>query len=557
MISVYHLLLILHLASALALGALLVLALRNRSERAAPWLAGVCAFLLLWVGAYTCELTVSGLADKLLWADVQFIAATALPLLWLVAVRLAVGKEPPAGRLLAVLVLTALAAVVCVFVDPGHLFRGHPALDARGPLVFVDADYGVLYYAAWLPFVAGLLAVAVLTLAKTLLRGPRGLRARAALLLAGTLLPVAGAVLFVAGVLPWPNWNPAMASVSVAAVIVACAFLVGRLFSIAPLARSTVVEQLADGVIVCDARGRVGDCNPAALQLLPELRWARGRMLHDVLAGRIELLRALDTAREVSRGGRAVVAAGGGEGEASLEAREPGVGCVRVWVGDRSEPVRRHHLSVRSTPVYARSGRRRGEAVVLRDVTETVEMLRRLREQATTDSLTGLLVRRRLVELGRREVDRARRQSRPLAVLLIDVDGFKTINDAYGHPAGDELLRAVAAVGRSELRSFDLLGRYGGDELAAVLPELGLEDALDVAERLRLAVSALAVWHGDACIRATVSIGVACGGTEGESLEDLIAAGDRALYTAKAAGRDRVAPTAGEGAASEGAASSR
>lgn len=539
MVSIHQILLILHLASAAALLALLVLALRNHLEPAAPWLAGVCAFLLLWVGAYTCELTVSSLADKLVWANAQFIAATALPLLWLVAVRLAVGKAAPAGWSLALLALGALSAVVCIYADPGHLFRGHPALDARGGLVFVDADHGVLYYAVWLPFAGGLLAAALWVLGSTLVRGPQELRARAGLLLAGTLLPVTGSIVFVAGVLPWPNWNPTMAIVSVAAVIVAGALMYGRFFSIAPLARSTVVEHLADGVIVCDMHERVGDCNPAAVHLLPELRRARGKRLSDVLAGRAELLQALAEARGSVGDDTAAEPAVAG-GEASLEDLEHGVGSVQIWAGDGAGPVQRHHLSVRATPVYARSGRRRGEAIVLRDVTGTVEALRRLRQMATTDSLTGLLVRRRLIELGRDEVDRARRQGRSLAILLIDVDGFKEINDTYGHPAGDELLRAVAAVGRTELRSFDLLGRYGGDEFAAVLPDVGPEEALAVAERLRQAVSALAVRHRDVYLRTTVSVGVVCGGTEGESLTELIAAVDGALYAAKTGGRDRV-----------------
>jgi diguanylate cyclase (GGDEF)-like protein len=534
---VYTLLLILHLASAVALLALLVLALRNHTEPAAPWLAGVCAFMLLWVGAYVCELAAAQLADKLIWADLQFVAACALPVLWLVAVRLAMGQSRPPRWLLGVLSAVALALVVSIYINPGHLFRGQPSLDSSGPLTFVAADYGALYYYVGMPFACGLLAVALLTLVRVLVRGPRELRARSALLLAGTALPVVSGALFVFGLLPWPNFNPAMASVSVAAVAVACALLYGRLFSIAPMARGRVVEQLADGVIICDAHSRVNDCNPAARRLLPELRRAKGRLLTDCLAGRVELLRALDSARDYA----AVATHASGDSETSLDLLEHGVGSVQIWAGDGAGPTQRHHLSVVTTPVYSRSGRRRGEAIVLRDVTSSVEVLQRLRRMATTDGLTGLLGRGHLLELGRREVDRAERQGGSLAVILLDIDGFKAINDTYGHLAGDELLRAVASVARSELRSFDLLGRYGGDEFAGVFPGLGPQEALALAERLRLAIAALAVWHGDACLRATVSIGVACGGDEAESLTDLIAAADGALYAAKTDGRDGVA----------------
>jgi diguanylate cyclase (GGDEF)-like protein len=268
--------------------------------------------------------------------------------------------------------------------------------------------------------------------------------------------------------------------------------------------------------------------------MLPELRWARGRVMTDALAGRAELLEALDAARDQAR-----VRADVNAPETSLELLEHGVGSVQIWSGGSPGPTQRRHLSVVTTPVYSRLGRLRGEAIVLRDVTGPVDMLHRLRRIATTDDLTGLLARRHLLELGRREVERAGRQGGAPAVVLFDVDGLKAVNDTYGHLAGDELLRAVGVAARSELRSFDLLGRYGGDEFAGVLPDLGPEDALAVAERLRLAVAALAVWHEEVCLRATVSVGVACG-SAGESLTELIAAADAALYEAKEAGRDRV-----------------
>jgi diguanylate cyclase (GGDEF)-like protein len=537
-LSVYTILLTLHLASAVALLALLVLALRNHTEPAAPWLAGVCACMLLWVGAYTCELAVARLDDKLIWADLQFVAATALPLLWLVAVRLAVGRPMPPRWLLAVLAVVGLVIIAGVYANPGGLFRGEPTLDLSGPIPFVDADYGPLYYVGWLLFASGLLTATVLTLGSVLVHGPRTLRARSMLLLAGTALPIVSGLLFIGGVLPWPNFNPTMAVVSVATVVVACALVYGRLFSVAPLARGRVVEQLADGVIICDAHGRVSDCNPAARRVLPELRCARGRLLTDALAGRVELLEAFDAARDEARV-KAEVKADVNAPETSLELLEHGVGSVQIWSGGGPGPTQRRHLSVVTTPVYSRLGRLRGEAIVLRDVTGSVEVLQRLRRIATTDELTGLLARRQLLELGRREVDRAQRLGGTLAVVIFDVDGLKAINDTYGHLAGDEVLRLIGAVARSELRSFDLLGRYGGDEFAGVLPDLGPQEALAVAERLRLAVATMAVWHEEVCLRTTVSVGVACG-SAGESLTELIAAADEALYEAKEGGRDRV-----------------
>jgi diguanylate cyclase (GGDEF)-like protein len=131
-----------------------------------------------------------------------------------------------------------------------------------------------------------------------------------------------------------------------------------------------------------------------------------------------------------------------------------------------------------------------------------------------------------------------------MAALLIDLDRFKLVNDDYGHAAGDRVLRAVAAASAGQLRNFDLLGRYGGDELCALLPGVADDLALAVAERLRAAVSGLSVWSDGEFIRVTVSVGVAVAdSTSPRELPDLIAAADVALYRAKNSGRNRVAAT--------------
>lgn len=534
----YHLLLTLHIVSAATLAVLLGIAFHSRREPAAPWFGGVVGALLLWTVAYTLELAVPDLGDKLVWANVQFIGASTLPVLWLMAVRVTVGKPTPRRWIVIALSVIAGGIIVCAVVNPGHLFRIAPTLDVSGPFPLVAADYGWLYYLSWVPFAYGLFSVTIFTLCRSLLYGPRELRVRCALLLAATLLPMVAGGLFVTGALPWPNFNPAMASISVAAIIVGCVMLSGRLLDVTPLARETVVEQLDDGVIVCDAKGRVTDCNPAALALLPELRVrAVGRPLEDIVAGCGELSRALAAAR----GDAPASGAAGDLPGAPLHIPDEALASVEVTTSGAGSAPRHRHVAVVATPLLARSGRRVGETVVLRDVTTNVDLLQQLRRLAITDELTGLYTRGHLLELGRREIDRARRKRQTIAVLLLDVDGFKAINDQHGHLAGDELLRAVAAVCRDEVRSFDVLARYGGDEFAALLPDLGPDEARAAAERLRCAIASMTVRHRDVRLAVTVSIGVACGGRPGETMTDLIETADAALYEAKARGRDQVA----------------
>jgi diguanylate cyclase (GGDEF)-like protein len=157
---------------------------------------------------------------------------------------------------------------------------------------------------------------------------------------------------------------------------------------------------------------------------------------------------------------------------------------------------------------------------------------------ATTDSLTGVPNHRALLFSLRAEFERARRYRRPLAVLFLDIDHFKQINDQHGHAAGDMSLASFASVVSKTLRSADSFGRWGGEEFLAILPEADDDEALRTAERIRHAVAE----HPIASIgadRLTCSIGVAVWPEHADDPSALIAAADRAMYTAKTLGRDR------------------
>jgi diguanylate cyclase (GGDEF)-like protein len=160
--------------------------------------------------------------------------------------------------------------------------------------------------------------------------------------------------------------------------------------------------------------------------------------------------------------------------------------------------------------------------------------VRRLRAAAATDAKTGLLNAAGWERAALREVAAARRTGRPVAVLLVDLDHFKGVNDRLGHLAGDAVLRRVGAALCTGVRASDTVGRFGGEEFVALLPGAGDSDALAVAERLRARIRAL---PGEPL---SVSIGVACAPTDGVELTTLLGAADRALYRAKRCGRDRV-----------------
>jgi len=162
-----------------------------------------------------------------------------------------------------------------------------------------------------------------------------------------------------------------------------------------------------------------------------------------------------------------------------------------------------------------------------------------LQKLATTDALTGLLNRRAADRRLSAEWQRAQRFPQSAAMVMLDIDHFKDINDRHGHPAGDAALRALARVIRSVMREMDFAARYGGEEFMIVLPETGAQGAFAFAERLREQVAASAVLHEGARFHMQVSLGVAIASKEEASYERWLIRADRALYRAKQSGRNR------------------
>jgi diguanylate cyclase (GGDEF)-like protein len=158
------------------------------------------------------------------------------------------------------------------------------------------------------------------------------------------------------------------------------------------------------------------------------------------------------------------------------------------------------------------------------------------------DPLTGVANRRGFFETGERLLKRARFARQPAALVMFDLDRFKSINDRYGHHIGDEVLTAFSRLVSSQLRPNDLFGRIGGEEFASLLPETGHHDATRLAERVRSAVEISSHAVGHDTIDLTVSVGVATAGKECSDLTALMDSADKALYRAKTLGRNRVEP---------------
>jgi diguanylate cyclase (GGDEF)-like protein len=196
-----------------------------------------------------------------------------------------------------------------------------------------------------------------------------------------------------------------------------------------------------------------------------------------------------------------------------------------------TKPFKTHELRVR-----LRAGRR-----IIELQNELIGAREALREQATHDHLTGLLNREEILRILKHELSRAEREGSKVSAIMVDLDHFKRVNDNYGHLAGDAVLRQTARRMLSLLRSYDYIGRYGGEEFTIVLPGCDGESASAFAERLRLLIGNQPMDIPEGMISVTISLGMSTSNPNTRNdVDSLIQAADQALYRAKGNGRNRV-----------------
>lgn len=287
-----------------------------------------------------------------------------------------------------------------------------------------------------------------------------------------------------------------------------------------------ITHSLAEGLVVIDRDGRITMANPEAVRLLGRSEdELLGRSFHDCVH------------RHVPAGGA------------------PANGCRLLHVLSEPDVLRGYDdafsnqrgevfpVSLSAAPLH-RGDQRVGTVIAFQDVTERKRLESELERLATQDPLTGLLNRRELLSRLAADISRMRRYRQSLAVLMMDLDHFKQINDVFGHPVGDELLCALARLFEDTVRAADYVARYGGEEFVVVLPQTAGVQAVHLAERIRERV-ATAVFSDRAgrSHRATISIGLASFPEDASDVEGLFAQADKALYLAKERGRNRIEPS--------------
>lgn len=467
------------------------------------------ASMALYAFGYAGEVAQTTVAGAQFWLNIEYLALPWAGALWVLAACKHNGLRGRAPLLFVIPVITFIGHYTnfrnLFYLAPMTLVHHGPfwvLQFQRGPLSILDNAFLLVSFLAgtWV-YISGLRHASSL------------FRKQAVVLVAGSLVPFVGYFVYLGGLSPWGLDITPVTLGATCALSYYGIFHCG-MFDLAPLARNLIFNTIRDAVIILDTRNRLLDFNPAAKSLLPVLNKRNlGTEVVPMLAAYPELSNAISKAAD--------------EVEIQIGKTGPETFEVRTW------PL--------STVPSNSASRAIGRAVILANVTAQVHLREELRRQSETDSLTGIANRRRFHQALEIECLRFTRGHSPLSILMIDLDFFKQVNDQFGHPTGDAVLKSVAQILVSLLRKTDLPARYGGEEFSVLLPETRCEGARIIAERIRQAICKAPIEADGCLVPLSVSVGVASHSNDLEvKPEILLKKADLALYRAKATGRNRV-----------------
>ena len=488
--------------------AVAVLVWRRRPMAGAIPLIALLAAVAEWNLAYGLETAAEELPTKLAWAKAQYIGIVTVPLAVFAFAAEYTGRRRWLGRRRLVLLSLIPCATLGLAATNGlhHLVWSSVESSGAGkPLVL---EHGPAFYPGWawayvLLFWASVFLVAAGVSAR------RYFRRQTLAVAVAVGVPWAANLAYVLGLAPH-DFDITTIAFAVTALALALACVRWRLLEVAPVARDALVEHIRDGMMVLDDQGRILDCNPAMHPLLtcpPD----------DAIGRHVE---------EVAPAAVAAVCCGA-DGTATHE--EATVVTVK-----RPRESRAYEVQVIRLPGH---GGRFGRLVLLHDVTAREALEAHLAGQALTDDLTKVGNRRHFLEHTRRALIAASRGQESVAVIFVDMNDFKRINDDYGHDCGDAILIAAARRLEESIRPQDTVARLGGDEFAVVLGHIGDEAAAaEVRERIDAALRRpVQVGARSHAISATVGVHVAR--PDGETPESLLRQADRNMYAIKRGGR--------------------
>lgn len=512
--------------AALSAATIGILAWERRQVTGARWLAWLMLAVTVWAGGAMLELSSSLLREKIFWSKVEYLGTLTAPtLFFLLAADYNQLDKALRLRSIATLFLIPLLSLGLAISNEKHgliwsSFQASPS--GYNLLIF---NHGPLF---WL-LVAGysylMMLLGSLLLLRTLHFYPPHYRGQSLILMLGAIVPWVGNLLYLSGNIPLRGLDPTPLCFAITGMVFAFDLLYLRMLYVVPIARGNAFNAMGDGIVVIDPNKTILDINPAAANLF-------GKPAAVLCGQPLQIASLLAVADQ--------------DGAHQVELNGPG---SRSILEVRAFPIRESGVTLGGRLLVLRdiSRQRRAEEALhqaymqLKTRIDEIETLQdTLREQALHDPLTGLYNRRYLEETLDREISRAEREQQPLTFALIDLDNFKSINDRFGHIAGDQVLCALADLLRRYCRQADIVCRLGGEEFIVVLPSADQRNGWMRLELLRRRFADLRYQADSVAFSATFSCGIACYPSDGNGFAKLYQLADMALYEAKAQGKNQV-----------------
>ncbi|MBA4383189.1 MAG: hypothetical protein C0410_00485 [Anaerolinea sp.] len=486
-----------------------------------------CFSVTEWLITAFIESVVVNQASKILWSQILYIGfVQTIPYLMLFVLTYVRQRNLPLGMVVSVMIIPALTLVVAWTNSlHGWLWSGFSQGSIENNVLIYHHGFWFWLHTSYLYLI---LVVGVIYLIRAIILATPPIRRQLIILFVGFMFPAISGTLYAIGWKPLEGLDITPTGLAFTGAFLAWALIKFQLLDLLPVARTTLVEQLQDGVIVLDMNGRIADINRATQKLLG---WAPKEVIGK-----------------------------------SIDQTFPDLPKV---IFSTTHPIRREIplpdspgivLEFQSSSLFNPRKNEVGKLLVLRDVTSrnraeadlqnTNQQLKeqltknkllhkKLEQMALHDSLTGLY-NRHIDEILQKEFSRAQREKKPISLAMIDIDHFKKINDKFGHQYGDLLLKSFSQYILSTIRKEDLAARFGGDEIMLVFPGMNQENAVKKAEEIRKNFSRLAVVANQQEVSTTITVGVATYPQSGKTVDEVIRTADYALYAAKEEGRNRV-----------------
>jgi diguanylate cyclase (GGDEF)-like protein len=506
----------LYALSILASFVILFLSIFKRSHPHTLYFTYMTFFFLVSAIGYLMEYTSTSATMAYAAVVVQYLGVAFIAPMLLLHVMDFCGIKPRAWHIIAV---TAIPFATCVLVVTwplnGIYYESFEFVTSW--IVPYAKVAGSPFYYVYFGYSYLLILIASIVITVHYIHGDSVFRRHARILIAASLVLFGGNLL---NVLFHPFViDPTSILLAITCVMLGVSLTQSELFTITPLARERIVETMADGFILIDSEDRFLDANEVAKTIFPQLRSAATGAPVSEVAG---------LPKELCNHGGDVGGAGGRE--------QPHSSTVFEFDDadkDKSYRVSSSTIMQGTHPIC--------ECAMVYDITETRQLMDQLADMAQHDPLTSLYNRRMFFSMADNRFAELKRHGGKAAVIMLDIDLFKAVNDTYGHAAGDEVLVRISQGIAHRLRQTDIVARYGGEEFCIYLSSTASQEAAQVAEELRCLVQDLQIHYNDQPINVTISLGVASyDSSRHQELSQLLTQADDALYQAKNTGRNKV-----------------